>query len=99
MGAHDVVYIADATSASQVTAAQQTAITALTSVSAAINYAAGTTIAQEAVAFQYGGNTYIVETHTAAPTAPALGDTVVELIGAHTISSTLVNTHGIALVS
>ena len=87
LSANDVISIADATSSAQVTTAQQTAINALATEAAAINYASSVNSAQKALAFQYGGNTYIVEDHGAAPAAPAAGDTVVKLVGLHTIAT------------
>ena len=83
------------TSTYQVTAGQQTTINALTSVTAAIQNADGLagTIAHAATVFQYGGNTYVIGSEAAGTGTLAIGDSVVELVGVHTLSSTVTSGH------
>jgi hypothetical protein len=71
------------------TAAQQNIITADASLTAAINHAFGYTgvAAHDVVAFQWQGNTYVAE-NVGADTAFTAGtDSVIELVGVHTIAS------------
>jgi hypothetical protein len=78
------------------TSAQLATLASAATLAQAINGAAGLeTAAHTAVAFGYGGNTYVVEdaaAHTAAHTS-----TVVELVGVHTIAG--IAGHGFALAS
>lgn len=81
--------------AGQVAASLQTSITAATSLAAAIALADTNLAAHSATAFQYGGNTYVIENHSAAAGTGTLtaGDAVVQLTGLHTIGSTITNGH------
>jgi hypothetical protein len=91
--AGDHLVIADATSAVNVTTAQQTAITSASSLANALSLAFGETAQHAALSFQYGGNTYVVEQASATNAALAAGDTIVQLVGAHTLSSTVTAGH------
>jgi S-layer protein len=88
------------TTATQATAAQQAALTTAASTSLATAVTLADTYlgaGHAAIGFQFGGNTYVVE-HTAATTAFAAGDAVIELTGLHTVGS--VNAaHGLVLAS
>ncbi|MFL9903371.1 DUF4214 domain-containing protein [Paraburkholderia fungorum] len=102
----DIITINDATAATTITQAttvQQTAITAAGSLSAAINIADNGLAAQKAVAFQFGGNTYVIESHAAGTGTLAAGDTFIELMGAHTVgaagSAVTLTGHQFSLVS
>jgi hypothetical protein len=83
--------------AANVTAIQQTAITAANNIGAAVALAFGETAQHEALSFQYGGNTYVVEQAGATNAALAAGDSIVELVGTHTLSTTLPSADHIAL--
>jgi len=75
------------------TALAQTAVNALTgannTLATAITTAAGfLTAGHDAIAFQFAGNTYVVEEATNVPAGTvAVGDTIVELNGVHTIAA------------
>jgi len=99
--AGDMVYVTAATSVAQATTAQQTAITAQVTLGAAINAAVGyAQTAGQTIAFQYGGNTYLYTDAVGGPVnTTGNGDTLVEVVGVHTVSSTLALTHGIVLAS
>jgi len=98
--AGDQLVIVDATSVIQVSTAQQTAITAATTLTAALALAFGETAQHAASVFQYGGNTYVVEQAGVANAAQAATDTIVELVGTHSVSttSTALTNHVIHLV-
>jgi hypothetical protein len=55
--------------------------------------------AHGAIGFQYAGNTYIAESIAGTEAATAAGDTLVQLVGLHTVSATLAHTTGIVLAS
>ncbi|MEW9586756.1 beta strand repeat-containing protein [Paraburkholderia sp. DGU8] len=96
----DILFIADATSVAQATTVQQTSISAAANLGAAINAADSLlTGTHGALAFQFGGNTYVLESAAAGAGATTAADTLVQITGAHTVSSTMVNTHGIVLAS
>jgi hypothetical protein len=71
------------------TDAQQTAITNAASLSAAVTLAFGDlpATAHEATAFTYGGNTYVIENVATDQAFTAGTDSVVQLVGVHTIST------------
>jgi hypothetical protein len=83
------------------TAAQQFAIDALTTLSSALTYVDGGTLAlaaTTAVAFDFNGVTYIVESHAAGNGTLTANDTFIELTGIHTLS-TQVTGHYFAVAS
>ncbi|MFI4941330.1 MAG: hypothetical protein ACHP7O_13445, partial [Burkholderiales bacterium] len=84
----DIITFADAASAVEVTAVQQTAISALANLAAAVANAdaLASTVAHSATSFQYGGNTYIIESVAAGNGTLAAGDSLVELVGVHTVT-------------
>jgi len=86
--AGDHLVIVDATSVIQVSSVQQTAITAATTLTAALALAFGETAQHAASLFQYGGNTYVVEQAGATNAAQAGVDSIVELVGIHSVSTT-----------
>ncbi|NVH73576.1 DUF4214 domain-containing protein [Paraburkholderia sp. JPY432] len=101
--AGDVIGIADLGSLKQASTALQTQITAQNSFASALAVAdASLTAAHSAVAFQYLGNTYVVESVAGGGTLQA-GDTVVELVGSHTVAAAgagaTVTNHAFALAS
>lgn len=104
--AGDIITVKDAAIATvaQVGTALQTSITAATSFAAALALADSsltTAAGHQATAFQYGGNTYILENGSGAAASGTLaaGDTLVQITGLHTVSSTLNTGHGIVLAS
>lgn len=89
--AGDQLVIADANPLVAVTlsSAQLTALAGQTSVANAINYVDSLlTAAHDYAVFTYGGNTYVLETAAAGAGAIATGDTLVELVGVHTVTAT-----------
>ncbi|MCG5074521.1 hypothetical protein [Paraburkholderia tagetis] len=95
--AGDIITLKDAAFASvgQVTAAQQTSISAAANLAAAVAAADNGLASHAAVAFQYGGNTYVVENSGAGAGTGTLaaGDTLIQLTGAHTVGSTITAGH------
>jgi hypothetical protein len=92
--AGDQVVIADGTAVTFLTATQQTAVTALATLAEALAYVDGGTAslpAQTAVTFYYGNNTYIVESHAAGNGTLTASDSFIELVGVHSLSSTVSN--------
>ncbi|MEX3894763.1 beta strand repeat-containing protein [Paraburkholderia sp. BR10954] len=80
------------------TAAQQTAITAASTLSAAAALAfADANVAGNVASFQYGGNTYVLE-HTAAG-AQVAADSLIELVGTHTLTAGAVTAGHVVLAS
>jgi S-layer protein len=91
IAAGDVLVFTDsATTALNATTAEQTVITAAANLAGAIGDAfADTTAQHQAFQFQYGGATYVIEQAGAAGTALGVTDTVVKLVGLHTLSTTV----------
>ncbi|WP_295993889.1 S-layer family protein [Rugamonas sp.] len=89
--AGDLITFADTpTSVVQVTGTQQTSISAAASLAAAIaivDAAAITVAGHQATVFQYGTNTYVLESVATGTGTLAIGDSIVELVGTHTLSS------------
>jgi len=84
----DLIVFADAaTTAVALTAPQQTTVTSEANLAAAIGYvdALGSTVAHSATSFQFAGNTYIIESVAGTGTIAA-GDSIVELVGLHTLT-------------
>jgi hypothetical protein len=91
---HDAATIAANASATQVAA-----IAALSNLAQAINYL-DTGLAQHtAISFQYGGNTYIIEAGTTGAGALQAGDSLVELVGLHTLTASTALTGGVVHVA
>jgi S-layer protein len=90
----DHLQIADATAfsatgitASQVTAAGSSAATLAGWVNGALGAAGGHIAQHSAGWFQFDGNTYVIEQAATTGTAFGVGDTLVELVGLHDLSS------------
>jgi len=97
----DLILIADGSAVATLTAAQQAAIDSLATLSSALTYVDGGTLAlaaNTAVAFQFDGQTYIVESHAAGTGTLTANDTFIELAGIHSLSS-LVNGHHFTVAS
>jgi len=89
-----------ATTAANVTTVQQTAITGAASLSAAVALAFGDTAGNSALSFQYSGNTYVVEQSSGtAGTAQTATDSIVELVGLHTLTAGAVTGGHVVLAS
>jgi hypothetical protein len=95
IAAGDVLTFTDgATSALNVSTAQQTVITAAANLAGAIADAfADTTAQHQAFQFQYGGATYVIEQAGAAGAALAATDSIVQVTGVHTLSTTVAGGH------
>jgi hypothetical protein len=89
------------TSVVTLSATNQTNVTNAASVAAAVNLvdALAGTIAHSATVFTYGGNTYVLESVGAGTGTIATGDSLVELVGVHTLSATIGGTGHLTLAS
>jgi hypothetical protein len=89
----DMIGIADATSVVALTSAQQTTVSAETSLANAVAYVDGASVAlgaHAATAFTYGANTYVLETVAGGATnagTMAAGNTLITLVGTHTLTA------------
>lgn len=90
----DVITFADANPVvlTTITAAQQAVINTDATLALAIGHAFGDlpATAHEAMAFTYGGNTYVIENVAADSAFTAGTDTVIQLIGTHTIATSAI---------
>ncbi|MPW17637.1 DUF4214 domain-containing protein [Paraburkholderia sp. CNPSo 3157] len=103
-GAGDIITLHDALLASvaQVSDAKQTVISGASSFASALAAADNGLAAHSAVAFQYGGNTYVVESVAAGTGTLQAGDTLIQLTGAHTVvgaAGAPLNPHAFTLAS
>ena len=74
--------------------------TLLRSLANAIALAFGDTTAQhQALSFAYGTSTYVIEQAGTAGSALAAGDSIVQLVGTHTLNTTVATAHNILLAS
>ena len=108
--AGDILTLADASAASYTALATgvQTAITTLgtsagTFATALVDAIQGGVAAHGATSFVYGGNTFIIENSTAAAytgatTGLSAGDSLIEVMGVHTISTTVTG-HSLTLTT
>ena len=93
--AGDQLYIADGTTVTTLTSTVLNAVASQASLSAAVAYvdgaaATGTALAiHNAVAFVWGGNTYVLESAGTGSGTLTNSDTLIELVGSHTLSSTV----------
>lgn len=89
----DLLTVADGTSTVSLTTAQQTTVTGSGTLAAAVAYVDGASVALGAhalTAFTYGGNTYVLETVAGGAAnngTMAAGNTLVELVGVHSITA------------
>lgn len=92
--AGDEIIIADGNSVTSLTATQQASVQALSTLALAIAYVDGGTIpiaANSAVLFTYNSNSYIIESHAAGNGTLTASDSLIELVGVHSLSSTVSN--------
>ena len=103
--AGDLIGILNGIAFTALTAAQQATVTAESGLGGAVAYVDGATVglgAATATDFTYGGNTYVLETvagGAANAGTMAAGNTLIELVGVHSLSTTMPATHVYALAS
>jgi S-layer protein len=92
----DILTFADAaTSVVTLSAANQSTVTSEASLAAAVGFvdALAGTVAHSATVFTYSGNTFVLESVGAGTGTLAVTDGLVELVGVHTLSSTVTSGH------
>ena len=89
-----LVFTDAATSAANASASVQNSITAAVNLAGAVAVAFGNTVSHGALEFQFQGATYVIEQAGATNAAFAAGtDSIVQVTGVHTLSTTLNGTH------
>lgn len=100
VAAGDQLYITDAaTTVVTLTSAQLANAAGLGTLSAAVSFVDGLLGAHTATSFVYGVNTYVLESVAAGTGTVQGGDTLVELIGTHTLTAATGLSHAITIAS